>query len=165
MVERERSVLMNESVVLKKRNNTEDFMKLKEFVIKNKCDFASDAKLVSENFLKKIEQELGVVFGPQMKTYILKYGYLGYSHRELFGINNIQQLQSDMCKQTIFMHEKYPQTQKMILLEKPDKTIFVIADYNDNIYIFDSKKDNLKKTEQDVNTYIIESFSEIIKKI
>ena len=148
---------------LLKRKNIENFMRLKEFVIKNDCDFADETKLISEDFLKKIEQELGIVFGPQMQNYILKYGYLGCSHKELFGINNLQQMQSDMCKHTISMHKQHPQTQKMILLEKQDRTIFVVADYNDNVYIYDSKKESLRKTEQDVNTYIIETFSEIIK--
>ena len=57
-------------------------MDLDEIVTKKNVEFLRQENLINENDILKIENEINVKLGTQLKKYILKYGYIGYKHIE-----------------------------------------------------------------------------------
>jgi len=53
----------------------------------------------------------------ELTQYILEYGYLGYKHIELYGIDSKQKSESDMVKQTKYLNKYFPKTVGFIVLE------------------------------------------------
>ena len=80
---------------------------------------------------------MGVQIGKELADYILQYGYLAFEYSELYGINSRQFLESDMVKQTIYLHSYYPETREYIAIENHGEGDYYIVDKNDYIYEFD----------------------------
>ena len=82
-------------------------MDIKEFVEKNNLEKCKN--LIKVEQLNNIEKEIKIKFGNELKKYILEYGYLAYEYIELYGINSKQGIESDMVKQTLYLHKYFYQ--------------------------------------------------------
>ena len=81
-------------------------MDIKQFIAENDVDKGN--ALIDVKLLEQAEQTVGVRFGEELTEYLLKYGYLGYEYIELYGMNSRQGLESDMIKQTLYLHKYFP---------------------------------------------------------
>lgn len=131
-------------------------MELKDFINNNDVDYSYNR--VNESFLPEMERIVGVKIGEQLKDYILKYGYLGYEHIELFGVNNFQLADSDMIRRTLFLHEHFDVTEGFIAIEDQGDGDYYLVDCNDMIYRFIAASKELTSTDLDVNKYILKRF-------
>lgn len=104
---------------------------------------------------------MGASIGNELSDYILKYGYLAYKHSELYGINSIQFLDSDMVKQTIYLHTYYPETKLFIALENQGEGDYYLVDEYDFIYEFDTELLILTPTNTKLYEYILQRFKSI----
>lgn len=111
--------------------------------------------------IKEIEKDIGVSFEKELTEYILKYGYLAYKHVELYGINSVQMLDSDMVKQTKYLHEYFPKTAGLIAIENTGDGNYVLVSSDDEIYNYSSVEDSLQKLELKLFDYIVNRFQEI----
>lgn len=125
-------------------------------------DVISTKNLIDERAFKGIEKELQVKLGKQLKRYILTYGFLSYEYIELFGINSKQGLNSDMIKNTKYLHEKYPCTCPFVAIENAGDGDYILVDNNDNIYEFVPTLNNeLKELNQKLFDYIYFRFQSV----
>lgn len=107
-------------------------MTIKDFISNNEVDFSKNKITLSD--LNKYETTLKISFGNQLKEYILKYGYLGYSSIEMYGIDSNLELESDMIKQTLYLHKYYPNTVKYIALENKGEGDYAVIDSDDYVW-------------------------------
>ena len=133
--------------------------KLDAFVESHDVDYSS--YLVNNAFIKSAESIMGVTFGKSVKAYILQYGYLGYGHIELFGINSKQGMKSDMIKETLNIHEYYPVTKDMIAIENQGDGDYYLVDSHDKVYELNRDTEKLVSTGLDFYSYILERFNQI----
>ena len=134
-------------------------MTLKEFIQTHDVDSASAR--ITEQDIPLMESLLGASMGPQMREYVLTYGYLGYKFIELFGINSRQGPDSDMIKRTIRLHNRYPKTEGMIALEDQGDGDFCLVDGEDRVYRFLIAGQVLTPREGKLFDYILERFASI----
>lgn len=130
-------------------------MKLYEFIENHDVDYSYNR--VNETFLPEIEKKVGVRIGEQLKRYILNYGYLGYKHIELLGVNSSQGMASDMIKQTLLLHERFDTTKNLIALENQGDGDYYLVDETDMVYRF-IPDNNISKTGIDLDDYILKRF-------
>jgi hypothetical protein len=127
--------------------------------IMNKIPFEFSSNRVNIDFLSRIEEELGIVLGEQLKHYILEYGYLAFKFVELFGITDNQKLNSDMVMKTKFLHNNFSCTQGFVALEDAGDGDFFLVDSQDNIFEFIPESGNdLKPLNQKLFDYIYSRF-------
>ena len=136
-------------------------MKLKEFIDNNEVIFTKN--VVASESIKTIEKELDVLFGDELTQYILEYGFLGYKHIELYGINSKQMSESDMVKQTKYLHKYFPKTSKYIALENKGDGEYILVSPNDDICEYFSEEDLIHKTGDRLFDYIVNRFQEADK--
>ena len=105
---------------------------LEKFVIENKCE--SSQFKPNEELISEAEKKLKVEFGPQLKKYLLEYGYLAYKHIELYGLNSKQGLLSDICINTENKRNIFPEIKNMVLIENQGDSDYYLVDDNDNIF-------------------------------
>ena len=134
-------------------------MTLKEFVNNNGADFSFNR--ISEEKLCEIEEKVGVVFGVQLKSYVLEYGYLGYKHAELFGINNHQGVNSDMVEETLRLHKNFEQTKNLVAVEDQGEGDYYLVDSKDLVYRFVRSNNVLIPQNIDLFEYILTRFTSI----
>ncbi len=134
-------------------------MILSEFVKEKKVDYSKD--LVNIDVLKDIEKELGTKFGNELTQYFLEYGYLAYKHVELYGINSKQLSESDLVKQTKYLHKYFLKTDGLIALENVGDGIYILISSNDDVYEFSSESDYIHNTGLKLFDYILSRFQEI----
>lgn len=131
-------------------------MTLEQFVIDNDVEYCKN--LIRPEGMAQIAKAMGVTIGKELEDYILRYGYLAYQHVELYGINSKQVLDSDMVKQTIYLHERYPETQGYVALENLGEGDYRLVDQNDHIYEFDARLRGLCPAKEKLNEYILHRF-------
>lgn len=129
---------------------------LKEFIDNNKV--TSTSRTVGEEVLIEAQKSVGVSFGNELKEYLLKYGYLAFGFVELYGINSNQNLESDLVKQTNYIHNYFPQTSKLIAIENQGEGDYYMIDSNDNVYEFDSELGELTNLSIKLFEYILKRF-------
>lgn len=134
-------------------------MKIEEFM--RKKDVSSTTRLVDEVVISQAEKKISVVFGPQLKKYILKYGYLAYKFSELYGINSNQNLESDLVTQTEYLHKYYPITEKYIAIENQGEGDYFLVDSDDNVFEYDTNLDEFMALEMKLFDYILQRFESI----
>ena len=105
---------------------------------------------------------MGVQIGKELADYILQYGYLAFEYSELYGINSRQFLESDMVKQTIYLHSYYPETREYIAIENQGEGDYYLVDKNDYIYEFDVEMSTLTPTLIKLYEYILNRFESIL---
>lgn len=115
-----------------------------------------DAKAVSI-----IEDITGVKVGKQLVEYMTTYGYLIYDSIELYGITARQEVKdSDLVKQTLYLHKYFPSTKGYIALENQGDGDYYIVDSTDTVYEFISEQNKLVETGLKLFDYIIKHFED-----
>lgn len=137
-------------------------MELKEFIKSNNVDFTKNR--IGKTQINDLEKAVGVEFGAEVVEYIYKYGYLGFEEAELYGVNSKQMLDSDMIKQTTYLHKYFPKTKKLVAIENKGDGYYILVDTEDNVYEYISEEDKLIKTETKLFQYILKRFEDIKSK-
>ena len=109
---------------------------LEEIVSKFDCECLESNRRIKKSELNNYEKELDVEFGPLLKEYILKYGYIAYDHVEFYGINSTQGINSDMISTSKKLHNLSEQTRGLIAIENQGDGDYYLVDSNDNMYEF-----------------------------
>lgn len=110
--------------------------------------------LVGSDVLEQVEKTVGINLGDQLKEYLLKYGYLALNHVEFYGINAEQGLDSDLVKQTLYLHQYYPETMGFVVIENQGEGDYYIVSSNDTVYEYDINLGKLSATNQSLFEYI-----------
>ena len=134
-------------------------MSIIEFINNHEVEYTNN--LVSERDIIDIEKELQITFGKELKEYCLKYGYLAYKHIELYGINSRQMSESDMIKQTKYLHKYFSKTADYIALENTGDGNYIMVDSGDNVFEYTSEDDILREKGMKLFEYITNRFLEI----
>lgn len=134
-------------------------MALKEFINSREVDFTKN--LVNTEEVKKFEKEVGVSFGEELIEYILKYGYLAYKHIEMYGVNSKQLLESDLVKQTKYLHKYFSKTIPYIALENVGDGCYAIVSAEDEVYEYSSESDVATDIGLKLFDYILKRFEEV----
>jgi hypothetical protein len=134
-------------------------MDIQTFVTQNKVECSNSLIEVSD--IAKIEKVTGVSFGNELKNYILTYGYLAYKFSELYGVTARQLLDSDLVKQTLYLHSYYPETSRFVAIENQGEGDYYLVDAEDNVFEFDTELKSLTPTSKKVFEYIIQRFESI----
>ena len=111
--------------------------------------------------INEAQNYLGITFGSELKEYILEYGYLAYEYAELYGINSIQLMESDMIKETKRLHELFQKTANLIIIENQGDGDYYLVDSNDNVYEYISDIDELTDVKMSLFDYILNRFTEV----
>ena len=93
---------------------------------------------------------------------LLKYSnYLGFKHIEMYGINSVQLMDSDMITQTQYLHRYFEKTRPYIALENCGDGKFAMVSSEDEVFLYTSDSDVLEDTKQKLLNYILNRFQEI----
>lgn len=133
-------------------------MELEKFIAIHNVEHTKN--LIDFNQIKKFEDKVGISFGKDLVKYVVDYGYLAYKSVELYGINLIQLFDSDMIKQTIYLHHYFPKTQKFVALENQGDGDYYLVDSDDQIFEYLSDDDILIDTKLNLFQYILKRFQE-----
>lgn len=134
-------------------------MDIKQFIQEN--DVLKSNSLIDVNTINDVENVTGIKIGKQLIEYITTYGYLIFGDVELYGITARQGIEeSDMVKQTLYLHKYFPSTKGYIALENQGDGDYYIVDSTDTVYEFISEQDKLNNTGLKLFDYIIKRFEE-----
>lgn len=133
-------------------------MELKEFINNNDVDYTKN--VVDSSFIEEIEHIFDFKIGPQLKDYILNYGYLGYKHIELFGINSEQKYKSDMIEVSNSIHHRFSQTSKFLAIGGDGEVGYFLVDGNDQVYELNPVNGNIEPLNMSMYDYILKIFIE-----
>lgn len=134
-------------------------MKLKEFIQSHDVDQSKD--LIDEALLKSAEQMTGTSFGSELREYLLQYGYLGYGFAELYGMNARQGLNSDMVKETLYLHEYYPVTKEFVAIEDQGEGDYYLVNSKDEVCEYDVNLGKLVPIGCTLFDYIARRFEQV----
>lgn len=134
-------------------------MALKDFFDSKEVDFTKN--LVDIEEVKKVEKEIGVKFGYELTEYVIKFGYLAYKHIEMYGVNSRQRMESDLVKQTKYLHAYFPKTEPYIALENIGDGCYAIVSKEDEVYEYSTESDVAKDTGLKLFDYILKRFEEV----
>ena len=134
-------------------------MRIQDLIMEKNIEHTSN--LVDNETLLEIENKLGISFGKQLKEYILNYGYLAYKHIEFYGINSIQKADSDMVKQTEYLHKYYSDTKDLVALGNSGDGKYLLASSEDIVFEYYSEGNQMNDTGKLLYEYIIETFNAI----
>lgn len=134
-------------------------MNLDTFVIHHNVDHSNSR--IDVSMLEQAEKATGTKFGEELAVYLLKYGYLGFEHVELYGMNSRQGLKSDLVSQTMYMHQYYPDTSSLVAIENQGEGDYYLVDSEDNVYEYDTNIKQLRKTGLKLFEYILKRFESV----
>ena len=134
-------------------------MDIKHFISENNVDKCN--ALIDVEMLEQAEQLIGVRFGKELREYLLKYGYLGYDYIELYGINARQGMDSDMVKQTLYLHLYFPITRPYVALENQGDGDYYLINSNDEVYEYNSEQEKMMDVGMSLFEYILQRFQSI----
>lgn len=128
-------------------------MKLKDILLKYDIDYSVNR--IDAEEIKKYEELLGTEFGVQLREYIINYGYIGYRHIEMYGINAVQGKSSDMIKTTIALRQRDSQLNGLIAIENQGDGEYYFVDSKDQVYRYFQGSKELSKNSVDMESYIV----------
>ena len=131
-------------------------MDYKEYFTQIKAEYTKN--LIDEEVCNAIETELKFKFGPELREYILNYGYLAFGSIEYYGINSKQGAESDMVKQTKYLHQYFEKTSGFIALGNIIEGKYALISADDSVFEYDTELDLLVNTEKKLFDYIKASF-------
>ena len=134
-------------------------MKLKDFIQSHDIDQSKN--LIDESLLKAAEQMTGISFGSELREYLLQYGYLGYGFAELYGMNARQGLNSDMVKETLYLHEYYPETKAFVAIEDQGEGDYYLVNGKDEVYEYDVNLGKLVQVKYTLFENIVQRFEQV----
>ena len=132
---------------------------IQKFISNNNVDYATN--LINETDINLYERKIGICFGDQLIQYLLKYGYLGFEYIEFYGINSKQGYNSDMVKQTLYLHKYYEATKPYIAFENCGEGDYILVDSEDNVYKYISETNQLSNLGIKLFDYILSQFESI----
>lgn len=135
-------------------------MDLREFIEANEIIMGSN--LINIDQVESVEEAVGVSFGGELVKYIVKYGFLIFEDIELYGVDARQMLDSDLVKQTIYLHKYFPKTKGYVALENQGDGVYAVVDANDEVFQYISETDTLKDTGKSFFQYILNRFQEAV---
>lgn len=133
---------------------------IKQFLQEN--DVLQSNSLIEASRVNDVEKAIGIKVGQQLIEYITTYGYLIFEDVELYGITACQGLESDLIKQTLYLHKYFPITKGYIALENQGDGDYYIVDSTDTVYEFFSEQDKLTNTGLKLFDYIVKRFEDAI---
>ena len=135
-------------------------MDMKRFdqIVEKYEDVDFSTKRVSDSELETILKQYDLKMGPQLRTYVLNYGYLGCRNVEFYGVNAIQKEKSDMFVQTEYLHKYFDLTKNFIAFESKGEGDYVLIDEKDEMWLFDLEEKKLTKLNKILYEYIEETF-------
>lgn len=113
--------------------------------------------------LAHVQLALDLRFGPELKAYLLKYGYLGCMSVELYGMNTRQGMRSDMIRQTQYLHQHFPLTRGYIALGDWGEGDYILLDSYDNVFRYRSEENKLENLREKMADYILRIFGAEVK--
>lgn len=131
-------------------------MNLKQFISENDVEMSN--AVINFQMLKEAEKVLGVKFGSEITEYLTKYGYLGYKYVELYGMNTRQGLDSDMIKQTLYLHQYFPATFGLIAIENQGDGDYYLVNADDEVFEFDAELKELTSKNLTFFEYVLNRF-------
>ena len=131
-------------------------MTLIDFIKNNEVDYSCNR--ITADMISDFENKVSVHFGEQLKKYLVDYGYLGYKYVELFGINSLQGMNSDMVKKTVRLHEMFEKTKALIAVEDQGDGDYYLVDTDDMVYRFVLANNELEAQNIDLFEYILQRF-------
>lgn len=134
-------------------------MDFQEFLESKKVEYTKN--LVNREEIITVEKELGLSFGDEMIAYLLEYGYLAYRHIELYGIDSVQLMESDMVKQTKYLHKYFPKTKDFIALENIGDGVYAVVAPDDEVFEYSSEGACISDTGYKLFDYILKRFKDI----
>lgn len=134
-------------------------MKLRDFLLNYNVDFSFNR--INADEVKNYELLLNTKFGDQLKAYIIDYGYLGYKHVELYGVNAVQGESSDMVKMTFNLRKKDSRLNNLIVIENQGDGEYYFVDSKDQVYRYFQGSKDLSKLSEDMESYIIHRFMDV----
>ena len=136
---------------------------IEQLVLDNKIEYTKNTINLSD--MEEYEKAIGVKFGNELIDYITNYGYLAYKHIEFYGINSKQKLDSDLIKQTIYLHENYEITKSYIAFENIGDNIYTLIDENDNVYEIDLVSNDINNIGLKLYEYVFKKYNETADRI
>lgn len=133
-------------------------MEITEFVENNEVYCTKNT--ITFDDIKGIEEEIGLSLGYELSQYILKYGYLAYKHIELYGVNSKQKIESDMIKQTKYLHKYFPKTIDYIALGNMGDGDYILVSSDDDVFEYFSEDDQIYNLGMKLFEYIVKIFTE-----
>lgn len=121
----------------------------------------SSKNTITMEQVAKVESIIGVHFGPQLVKYLVDYGYLAYEYVELYGVNPVQMLESDMVTQSKYLHKYFPKTANLVALENRGEGDYYLVDAEDNVFEYISELDKLESAKCKLFDYILKRFQNI----
>lgn len=132
---------------------------LEIFLSEHPNNFISKGKQ-PKSALKKISEELNFQTGPQLKNYLLNYGFLSFESVEIFGIGVKESGRLDIINETKNLKKNFQLPNGYIIIEKIGDGLTIVCDESDNVYEFiyngEPNKLNIKFDE-----YLISRFTEL----
>ena len=125
------------------------------------AELESCTNLIGEESLAEVEKAFGVPIGTELRRYILEYGYIAYEYVELYGVNSNQGLDSDMVKQTAYLHEYFPVTAEYIALGGDGEVGYTLVDSEDHVYDFDPDSSKPEPTGLQLFDSIVKCYEEV----
>lgn len=135
-------------------------MTLHTFIANNEVEYSKN--LIKKNDLLVVSEYMGAQIGEELTEYILRYGYLAYRHSELYGVNARQFLDSDMVRQTVYLHRYFPETKNYIALENRGDGDYFLVDENDHVYEFDTEIRNFTPLKIKLYEHILQRFKALL---
>ena len=137
-------------------------MDLNEFIENNEVLYGKN--LVVADDVSIIEKQVEVSFGKELTQYVLRYGYLAYKHIELYGVNSVQMLDSDMVTQTVYLHKYFPITKGYVALENTGDGNYILVSSDDDVFEFSSDDNQIQNIGMKMFSYIITRFQSVEEK-
>jgi len=136
-------------------------MNIEQFISENEDEVDRGGNIIDLKTLESAEKAVSMKFGEELTEYLLKYGYLAYKHVELYGMNALQGLKSDMVKQTLYLHQYFPDTAGLVAIENQGEGSYFLVNSGDEIYAFDSSLKKLFRTNNTLFEYILKRFESV----
>lgn len=133
-------------------------MDIHEFICKHDVDFSPHPMKPGD--VEQAAIELNVRFGPQLTEYLTEYGYLGFESVEFYGLNTQQGMDSDLAKQTRYLHQYFAATVPYTALENLGEGAYLLADGEDLVFRYLTEEDRLEPLGENLFGYILRRFEE-----
>lgn len=114
----------------------------------------------SKELISLTEKSLDVCFGPQLKEYLERYGFLLLAHRFFLGLDNVHGIQSSLVVGTLRAWESCPELSGKIVIDNAlDLWIFAV-DQNDTMYVYCLESGYIIPMHMKFFDYLIEEYNQ-----
>ena len=134
---------------------------LSDYVAQKPFEYCEKNRRVTDLLLKKAEVVLEVSFGKQLREYLLSYGYLSMEYREFTGMTKNQGLESDLVKQSQFLHTYHPASKGWVVIEDLDDGVYALVNEKDEVQKFDAGSGAFFGDTQMLFDYIVSRFDSV----